>query len=87
MQWKNTTTYSQGEKDRTPRTYEARAGVIRIVVTRHIHFDASAWVLSAHPFFDLHELASSEVEDAKREAMKLVRGALSNAMNQLDEDS
>ena len=74
--WKNISSYSQGEKDRTPTTFEFRAGRLRIVVTRHIHFPKDVWVASAEPFFKLIELKNKDSEAARVEALMLLRSHL-----------
>ena len=50
VMFKDVTSFSQGATDRTPRTFVAEAGDLRIVVTRHIDYPGQ-WVLQCDPFF------------------------------------
>jgi hypothetical protein len=84
MQWKDVTTFSQVEKDRTPQTWVAMAGDFRIVVTRHRDYPPEKWILQCAPFFDIKELAPTDIELAKASALDLVKGRLSTAMNAIN---
>lgn len=83
-EWKDVTSYSRSETDRTPRTFELRAGVFCITVTRHIHFDPAAWVLTCPPLFDTREISRGTADEAKGTAIEFVRSALSGALAELD---
>jgi hypothetical protein len=72
MNWKNISSFSRDDTDRTPNAWEAHAGGLRIVVHRHIHFPKDVWLLSTTPFFDRKQLTSKSIEEAKEEAVKLV---------------
>lgn len=49
LAWKDTTSYSQGDKDRTPNTWSASAGAFRLVITKgHIHHKGQ-WVMHVYP--------------------------------------
>lgn len=51
MEWKDISSFSQGQKDRTPTTFEAKFGKLRLVVTRHIHHEPTDWLIRCDPFF------------------------------------
>lgn len=74
INWVDVTSYRRGE-DRIPSVWEIRYGCLRIVVTRHIR-RPGRWVLDCKPWFDHHELASSDMEGAKLGALGLVIAAL-----------
>lgn len=69
MKWQDTTSYSQAETDRTPRVWTARAGCFAIKVHRHIHYEPDAWLLSCDGIVEMRELSSTDIGDAKREAI------------------
>lgn len=81
--WKNETTYSKGEKDRTPRVWRRWDGILCMSVHRHIHYPETQWLLSCAPWFDNRELASLDVDDAKAEAEALVVQVLEGALRSL----
>jgi len=83
-EWKDITSFSQGEKDRTPRTWQIQVGRVRVVVTRHIHYSPTAWLLRCENFGIEEVLASSDIEDAKKEALATIRSILSGALAYLD---
>jgi len=37
MEWEDTTSYSQGDKERIPRTWLLRCDILEIIVTKHIY--------------------------------------------------
>jgi hypothetical protein len=46
VKWKDITSYSQSEKDRTPRTFQwCLPHYIRVTVTRHRDYDPDVWLL------------------------------------------
>lgn len=78
--WKDETSFSRGETDRTPKTWVLKIGTLRLVVTRHIHFKPYEWVTTCNPFFDNRRLSSMEVDDAKTEALEIVREYLKTCL-------
>lgn len=72
VEWKNTTSYSRGEKksDESARTWQADVGGVRVVVTRYIHGDKNAWYLNHDGIYS--DLASAEIEKAKVEALQIL---------------
>ena len=79
MKWKDTTSYSQGERAKgvPPSSWGTTVAWLRISIHRHIHYEKDQWLLSTRPgIFDLHLLDSKEVEDAQKEAIKVIRKKL-----------
>lgn len=83
MGWKDITSYSQGETDRGPRVMVLVGHDVRVTVHRHRHYDPDVWLLSCHPFFDCKVLNNKELEEAKAEAIELVRSRLLLMLNSL----
>jgi len=73
IKWRDISSYSQGDKVRTPHSFEARAGGVRIVVTRRHGCDG--WFLNCDPWFSLHEMGEMSADEAKRVGTNLVRSA------------
>lgn len=69
--WMDISSYSRGDVDRPPKTVEIRFKDLRIVVTRHIDAPGK-WILRCDPFYNMHVLESTELEEAKREALERV---------------
>jgi len=84
MLWKDESTFSQGDTDRSPRVWRAKAGKVLITVHRHIHHPKDAWLVSCAPFFDTKSLASKSADDAKAEAIALVRAEINAALKSLN---
>lgn len=69
--WKDVTSYSQGTRERIPRSFELRAGVIRVVVTR-LH-GCDGWYLRCDQLgFGMHQLPD-DLEEAKAKAIRAAR--------------
>lgn len=83
MKWKDNSSFSRGTHDRTPKTWVAQIGDFCITVTRHIHHPPNVWVLNCDPFFAQHELNNKDVDEAKKEAIELVRKVLSEIIAEL----
>ena len=73
MQWKDISSYSQRDTDRTPKTWALKAAGLKIVVTRHIHHAPDAWVLSCEPFCGGIEIGTGTADEAKAAAVEIVR--------------
>lgn len=80
MNWKDETSYSQGDKERKPSTWTLRHGGLVITVTSgHIHYRGTGiWVMHCSPWFDTRELKSKAAEPAQSEALELVRAKIKN---------
>lgn len=70
VKWKDTTSYSRGERE-IPREWSAVIGGVGVCVHRHIHHAPDVWLLSAFaPLkIECHRLAAADPADAQREAL------------------
>ena len=84
MEWKDISSFSQSDKVREPRTFEARFGALRIVVTRHIHHSATDWVLICAPWFDNVVIGSGTSDEAKQSALLAIKNKVSSILRELD---
>ncbi|MBS1199190.1 MAG: hypothetical protein H6R18_2975 [Proteobacteria bacterium] len=80
MEWKDKSSFSQGDKVRTPKSFEARAGSLRITVTRHIHHDPADWVLICEPWFSQTVISTGTADEAKEAAVIAVRKKLAETL-------
>jgi hypothetical protein len=88
VEWKDTSSFSQNDKDRTPREWTAKVGLFRVTVHHHMHYEPDAWLLSTVPdLFERQELGSTEIEKAKAQALALVRTACQLTIEAIDKDS
>jgi hypothetical protein len=75
IEWEDVTSYSRDERGRiAPQSWEARFGDIRLCVTRHR--DYRGWVMQCYGIcrsFRMHSLGIEDVEDAKAEAVTLLK--------------
>lgn len=78
--WKNVTSYSQGGRDRTPRSWQAKFGRLRVSVTRHIDYGPKVWVLLCHDLGLERQLQSADVARAADEAIETVRALLNQML-------
>ena len=85
MIWKNVTTISQDAKH-GPSVYETQLGRFRLVVHRHIHYPANVWLASCESVLNKRELASRDIEDAKSEAVEMLRVILTNALKAMGKE-
>lgn len=84
MNWKDISSFSSGEKDRTPKSWSCITGSsLRLVVTRHIDVPGK-WVARAEPYFNMKTLKSLEVEKAKVEAIELLLSHLKEDVKTLE---
>jgi hypothetical protein len=77
-EWKDKTTYSQGE-DRVPTTWSLDRGGLHIVVTSgHIAYRGTGtWVMHCEPWYNTKELEGvTTAEQAQEAALKLVRAKI-----------
>ena len=79
MEWKDGSSYSRGDTERTPSVWVCRAGVIRVVVHRHIHYPKDTWLLSCDPFFNNKELPEKDADACKAIALEMVSEKLREA--------
>jgi len=79
MGWKDITTFSRGQADRTPTTFEKRCGPMRLVVTSgHVHYPGR-WVAHGFPLFENKPLKAATREEAQAEATQMAHDWLSAA--------
>lgn len=76
-EWKDVTSYSQGEKD-TPKVWHARFGEIRLSVHQYVGC-GDTWFTSCQLWSKL-ELESKYADDAMEEAVSMLRTALQEAI-------
>jgi len=71
--WKDDSSYSRGDTDRTPKSWLLQAGNgVTLIVTRHIHYPPDMW-LCYSTIFPQYPLAAKDIELAKEEALKMLR--------------
>ncbi len=73
MIWKDISSYSREEKRTEPKTFEANVYELRLIITRHIHYEPELWLFTCEPFFDLAKLQSTKIDEAQAEAVHLLR--------------
>jgi hypothetical protein len=87
MQFKDISSYSQGETDRSPRVLRAEInGWLVITVHRHIRFPKDQWLLSSPGLFELWSLKSKDLKAAQSEAVAIVRERLQSALAALAQE-
>lgn len=82
--WTDISSFSQGETDRTPKSWKLQVGTIRLVVTRNKDYPPDMWIASAEPFFGHLELSRSNIESAKEEAKTMLHIYLHDALEILN---
>jgi len=73
--WKDITSYSQGDKERKPTSFEAVSGDLRIVITSsHISYKGD-WVMHCRALGidTLHMITCKTQDDAEKRAIRNVR--------------
>jgi hypothetical protein len=83
MQWKDISSFSQGDKVRTPKTFTTKAGKLSIVVTRHIHHAPDVWVLTCEPWFSKFVAGTGTADEAMDFAVIAVREKLAETIDAL----
>ena len=76
MEWKDCSSYSQGDTERTPSDWRLRSDDFTICVHRHIHYPKDQWLLSCDPFYNKYPLKSKDIEKAKEDSLLMVLGKL-----------
>jgi len=82
VHWTDVSSWSRGETDRAePKAWEARIGMFRLAVHRHIHYPPDTWLASCQPdVFDKLELKSKGVFEAKCEAVAKLKVICEDAL-------
>lgn len=85
MTWEDQSSYGRGERGVVePTAWALRAGRVRVVVHRHIHYDPDVWLLTCDAAsFDNYELDAKEVSAAQTEALGLVAGRLEENLREV----
>ena len=74
--WKDISSYSKNDKERNSNCFELRQGGLRLViVSNHLAYRGTdiLWALTCSPWFDIKQLEAQTAEDAKNEALRLVK--------------
>ncbi len=83
-QWKDESSWSRNDVERTPKTWCFATEGLRIIVTRHRDYAPTDWVLRVHPSGIVGEqVLPVDINDAKARALKIVREALERALEEL----
>lgn len=77
LNWKDESSWSRSDIDRTPKTWSSEVGQFRAVVTRR--HGLSGWYVEFANLFNYKPLMAAEIEEAKREACFLIYGLLGDA--------
>lgn len=74
MKWGDATSYSRGDRERIPRTWELPVSdVFKITITRHIHYSPETWLLYCPAIgISLTPCPSADLEEAKQWALDKV---------------
>lgn len=80
MNWKDVTSYTLSQTDRTPTSFEAICGPLRLViVSNHLHYPGG-WLACCYPLFQDKQLPDAKTqEDAQAEIVGLAREWLASA--------
>ncbi len=81
--WKDITSYSRSDTDKTPKSWALKAGPFRLVVHRHIHYGPNQWLATCPGVFEHQELESEDADRAKLEAELLLRTLLVTSIGHL----
>jgi hypothetical protein len=85
MGWKDSTSYSQGQKDRKPTAHTIRTEGLTITVTKgHIYYPG-VWIMHCHQVgMKEIELGTETEEESKIEAVRLVKSKLATLLDQVN---
>lgn len=83
--WKDTSSYSQSDKERVPHEFTYQTKNLRIIVHRKLHLDG-LWFLSCYELgLQDRELEAVEAVKAKKEGLDYVRNHVASLAAQLGE--
>lgn len=83
--WEDTSSYSQGDKEREIKSVAIKLGRVRIVVHRNI-YSPGKWFLTMHGgWIDARELKAEEIEAAKVEAIGILQKEIATLASALAE--
>lgn len=76
--------YSKGDKVRTPNSFNAQCGQFRLCV-HHYYGCGDTWFASCYPtLFSQHSRKSKDIKEAKIEAADLLKKLLTEALEKLN---
>ena len=77
MEWKDTTSYSRSDNERIPRSWQIKSGSLIITIHRHRDYDPDIWLVSCYELsISQHKLKNKELNQAKNEALLIVKNAI-----------
>ena len=86
-EWKDVTSYSQGDKERIPTCFEYRTPYLRIVIVWGHRSYPDTWVATCHNLGidtkDLHLDSYDKIDYAKEKALVLVEKTLQDMIDSL----
>ena len=86
VEWKDATSYSQGDKERIPRSWKAQIG--RFILTVHRYAGCGGvWFASCHGLFETRELKSKDVDEAKCQAVAMLQVVCEEAIAVITQSS
>ncbi|MEE9366754.1 MAG: hypothetical protein V3W44_08715 [Dehalococcoidales bacterium] len=84
-EWKDTSSYSQGDTERIPKMWTLVLGSLRIIVHRHIHYDPDQWLLSCNELgFATCLLTEKDISKARNEALSYVKSRLARWLGDVE---
>lgn len=84
-EWKDISSYSRYDKDRTPHTWELRIGTVKLCVTRHVDCNPDEWMVQcSQTTFNMRVLKAKDTEDAKTEALALLHREIREVFRKLE---
>ena len=86
MTWKDVSSYSRDEKDRTPKSWQWKANGTHLVVTHHIHYPGE-WVMTFEPFIRMKVIGKigDDIEEIKKDALEEARFSAETLLRHLDD--
>ena len=79
--WEDISSYSRNDKERIPSVWQIDIGGLSLCVHRHIHYPKDSWLFSCDLLFDKYELDSKNIDEAKDEAINLVKIKIEHIYN------
>ena len=83
-EWKDISSFSHSDKERVPSRFEFRTKSVRVVLHRHIYGGKDDWfVTCVEVDMERQLLASKGTEEAKSEALAMVKARLQAMLTEL----
>lgn len=83
MKWKDISSYSLNNKDRSVSTVQTNIGGLTLTVTRSIFADPIDWVVRCEPLVREQRFGNGSLDDAKAAAVGLLREKVSAIADEL----